>query len=262
MGSEVLGWVGIPRKKFDMQPQLCWEPWCFALITFTYNAVDVAWLMLLYGTVQVLWLCPLHVSWYHREHVSVAPSQSPRPSCTLKWTKMILGTRKLIRRSVVYLRLSFMKGKEFWKSVRFDNVSAIYKVGGFLGHKSNSNVLLFWLTVCRQVLQYIDYLHGKWHFNEIRAIFSRKYLLQNVAIEIFMANRSMFICILALEGSVCHVVPRLQWSWSWQEVHTDSLTFMWCILLWQVGTFRGICIKDFLSDVGYIYKSICGVYSM
>jgi len=42
-----------------------------------------------------------------------------------------------------------------------------------------------------QVLQYIDYLHGKWHFNEIRAIFSRRYLLQNVAIEIFMANRSM-----------------------------------------------------------------------
>jgi len=41
-----------------------------------------------------------------------------------------------------------------------------------------------------QVLQYIDYLHGKWHFNEIRAIFSRRYLLQNVAIEIFMANRS------------------------------------------------------------------------
>ena len=41
-----------------------------------------------------------------------------------------------------------------------------------------------------QVLQYVDNLHGKWHFSEIRAIFSRRYLLQNVAIEVFMATRS------------------------------------------------------------------------
>jgi len=47
------------------------------------------------------------------------------------------------------------------------------------------------IVVVVQMLQYTDYLHGKWHFNEIRAIFSRRYLLQNVAIEIFMANRSM-----------------------------------------------------------------------
>ena len=40
------------------------------------------------------------------------------------------------------------------------------------------------------MLVYIDHLHGKWHFNEIRAIFSRRYLLQPVAIEIFMASRS------------------------------------------------------------------------
>ncbi|CAL1540736.1 unnamed protein product, partial [Lymnaea stagnalis] len=41
-----------------------------------------------------------------------------------------------------------------------------------------------------QVLAYIDFLHGKWNFSEIRAIFSRRYLLQNIAIEIFMANRT------------------------------------------------------------------------
>ncbi|XP_059162921.1 neurobeachin-like isoform X4 [Physella acuta] len=41
-----------------------------------------------------------------------------------------------------------------------------------------------------KVLAYIDFLHGKWNFSEIRAIFSRRYLLQNVAIEIFMANRT------------------------------------------------------------------------
>ncbi|KAK7475305.1 hypothetical protein BaRGS_00033452 [Batillaria attramentaria] len=39
------------------------------------------------------------------------------------------------------------------------------------------------------VLAYVDCLHGKWNFSEIRAIFSRRHLLQNVAIEIFMANR-------------------------------------------------------------------------
>ena len=39
-------------------------------------------------------------------------------------------------------------------------------------------------------MAYADNLHGKWHFNEIRAIFSRRYLLQNVGLEIFVANRS------------------------------------------------------------------------
>ena len=41
-----------------------------------------------------------------------------------------------------------------------------------------------------QVLRYCDHLHGKWYFSEIRAIFSRRYLLQNTAIEIFLASRS------------------------------------------------------------------------
>jgi WD40 repeat protein len=40
------------------------------------------------------------------------------------------------------------------------------------------------------LLAYADNLHGKWHFNEIRAIFSRRYMLQNIALEIFVANRS------------------------------------------------------------------------
>lgn len=41
-----------------------------------------------------------------------------------------------------------------------------------------------------EVLAYMDHLHGKWHFSEIRAVFSRRYLLQNVAIEMFTANRT------------------------------------------------------------------------
>lgn len=40
-----------------------------------------------------------------------------------------------------------------------------------------------------KILAYTEGLHGKWLFTEIRAIFSRRYLLQNTALEIFMANR-------------------------------------------------------------------------
>ncbi|TKC52466.1 hypothetical protein EI555_012614 [Monodon monoceros] len=39
------------------------------------------------------------------------------------------------------------------------------------------------------VLAYTEGLHGKWMFSEIRAVFSRRYLLQNTALEVFMANR-------------------------------------------------------------------------
>lgn len=42
----------------------------------------------------------------------------------------------------------------------------------------------------QQVLAYTEGLHGKWMFSEIRAVFSRRYLLQNTGLEVFMANRS------------------------------------------------------------------------
>ncbi|ERE91891.1 lipopolysaccharide-responsive and beige-like anchor protein [Cricetulus griseus] len=41
----------------------------------------------------------------------------------------------------------------------------------------------------KRILAYTEGLHGKWLFTEIRSIFSRRYLLQNTALEIFMANR-------------------------------------------------------------------------
>ncbi|XP_055014161.1 LOW QUALITY PROTEIN: lipopolysaccharide-responsive and beige-like anchor protein [Boleophthalmus pectinirostris] len=41
-----------------------------------------------------------------------------------------------------------------------------------------------------KILAYTEGLHGKWLFTEIRAVFSRRYLLQNTALEIFMANRT------------------------------------------------------------------------
>ncbi|XP_060634836.2 lipopolysaccharide-responsive and beige-like anchor protein isoform X4 [Anolis sagrei] len=40
-----------------------------------------------------------------------------------------------------------------------------------------------------KILAYTEGLHGKWLFSDIRSIFSRRYLLQNTALEIFMANR-------------------------------------------------------------------------
>ncbi|XP_072302011.1 neurobeachin a isoform X25 [Eucyclogobius newberryi] len=41
-----------------------------------------------------------------------------------------------------------------------------------------------------KVLGYTEGLHGKWMFSEIRAVFSRRYLLQNTGLEVFMANRT------------------------------------------------------------------------
>lgn len=48
----------------------------------------------------------------------------------------------------------------------------------------------------QQVLAYSEGLHGKWMFSEIRAVFSRRFLLQNTGLEVFMANRSEFAMIL------------------------------------------------------------------
>ena len=53
-----------------------------------------------------------------------------------------------------------------------------------------------------QVLQYCDHLHGKWYFSEIRAIFSRRYLLQNTAIEVFLASRSKYLKVKITRFSV------------------------------------------------------------
>uniref|UniRef100_A0A3P9KWT2 Neurobeachin n=1 Tax=Oryzias latipes TaxID=8090 RepID=A0A3P9KWT2_ORYLA len=46
-------------------------------------------------------------------------------------------------------------------------------------------------TDAKQVLAYTEGLHGKWMFSEIRAVFSRRFLLQNTGLEVFMANRSV-----------------------------------------------------------------------
>ncbi|KAF1466980.1 Lipopolysaccharide-responsive and beige-like anchor protein, partial [Megadyptes antipodes antipodes] len=60
-----------------------------------------------------------------------------------------------------------------------------------LSFKGNSFVenRIINLLVEPNILAYTEGLHGKWLFSEIRSIFSRRYLLQNTALEIFMANR-------------------------------------------------------------------------
>nr|KAG5690779.1 hypothetical protein BaRGS_015306 [Batillaria attramentaria] len=59
------------------------------------------------------------------------------------------------------------------------------------------------------VLAYVDCLHGKWNFSEIRAIFSRRHLLQNVAIEIFMANRTAIMFAFPDHATVKKVIDLL-----------------------------------------------------
>ncbi|XP_077954702.1 neurobeachin [Gasterosteus aculeatus] len=60
-----------------------------------------------------------------------------------------------------------------------------------------------------KVLAYTEGLHGKWMFSEIRAVFSRRYLLQNTAMEIFMANRTSVMFNFPDQATVKKVVYSL-----------------------------------------------------
>lgn len=60
-----------------------------------------------------------------------------------------------------------------------------------------------------EVLKYCDHLHGKWYFSEIRAIFSRRYLLQNVALEIFLASRTSILFAFPDQHTVKKVIKAL-----------------------------------------------------
>ncbi|KAF4071383.1 hypothetical protein AMELA_G00272490 [Ameiurus melas] len=63
-----------------------------------------------------------------------------------------------------------------------------------------------------KLLAYADGLHGKWMFSEMRAIFSRRFLLQNTGLEIFMASRTsvMFnFADAATVKKVIYVLPRV-----------------------------------------------------
>ncbi|XP_055840736.1 neurobeachin isoform X9 [Episyrphus balteatus] len=61
----------------------------------------------------------------------------------------------------------------------------------------------------QEVLKYCDHLHGKWYFSEVRAIFSRRYLLQNVALEIFLASRTSILFAFPDQHTVKKVIKAL-----------------------------------------------------
>ncbi|KAF2368092.1 PH-BEACH domain [Trinorchestia longiramus] len=63
--------------------------------------------------------------------------------------------------------------------------------------------------MCMQVLAYCEHVHAKWHFSEVRAIFSRRYLLQNTALEIFLASRTSVFFAFADTATVRRVVKAL-----------------------------------------------------
>nr|XP_037871256.1 neurobeachin isoform X6 [Bombyx mori] len=60
-----------------------------------------------------------------------------------------------------------------------------------------------------EVLKYCEHLHGKWYFSEIRAIFSRRYLLQNVAVELFLASRTSIFFAFPDQATVKKVIKAL-----------------------------------------------------
>ncbi|XP_057676679.1 neurobeachin a isoform X3 [Corythoichthys intestinalis] len=60
-----------------------------------------------------------------------------------------------------------------------------------------------------KVLAYSEGLHGKWMFSEIRAVFSRRYLLHNTGLEVFMANRTSVMFNFPDQATVKRVVYSL-----------------------------------------------------
>ena len=63
-----------------------------------------------------------------------------------------------------------------------------------------------------QILAYTEGLHGKWLFSEIRSIFSRRYLLQNTALEIFMANRGKMMLQMCVVTELTSVSLRFHFE--------------------------------------------------
>ena len=59
------------------------------------------------------------------------------------------------------------------------------------------------------VLKHCDHLHGKWYFSEVRAIFSRRYLLQNTALELFLASRTSIMFAFPDQSTVKKVIKAL-----------------------------------------------------
>ncbi|KAE9419817.1 hypothetical protein Angca_008986, partial [Angiostrongylus cantonensis] len=60
-----------------------------------------------------------------------------------------------------------------------------------------------------KVLRYCESLHGRWNLQEIRAVFLRRHLLQNVALELFLATRTAVMFAFPDQETVRDVVYQL-----------------------------------------------------
>ncbi|CAB1327256.1 unnamed protein product [Coregonus sp. 'balchen'] len=69
-----------------------------------------------------------------------------------------------------------------------------------------------------RILTYTEGLHGKWLFTEIRAVFSRRYLLQNTALEIFMANRTAVMRISQASPKQLYKASNMTQRWQRREI--------------------------------------------
>lgn len=66
-----------------------------------------------------------------------------------------------------------------------------------------------YLKTPKKVLRFVDGCPGKWSFHEIRAVYSRRHLLQHTAIEIFLANRTSIMFNFESNEVVHRVVDAL-----------------------------------------------------
>uniref|UniRef100_A0A8C1N291 LPS-responsive vesicle trafficking, beach and anchor containing n=1 Tax=Cyprinus carpio TaxID=7962 RepID=A0A8C1N291_CYPCA len=84
-----------------------------------------------------------------------------------------------------------------------------------------------------KILAYTEGLHGKWQFTEIRAVFSRRYLLQNTALEVFMANRTLSChsCDISLALRISLATPKQLYKASnmtqrWQRREISNFEYL------------------------------------
>lgn len=124
--------------------------------------------------------------------------------------------------------------------VSFENVLSLFHFHYALSIQTS---LLWFLFSCPvvQILAYTEGLHGKWMFTEIRAVFSRRYLLQNTALEIFMANRSK-----TTPSNLC--VTTLSFYCTTDEY--TYIFFCWCFKEIILKIFL-VIIRDFMQFKGY-----------
>ncbi|XP_009996674.1 PREDICTED: neurobeachin [Chaetura pelagica] len=99
--------------------------------------------------------------------------------------------------------------EEAFSSSRRQSPGRRRKGDRFLDVSAEEELVSFRLFSLLRVLAYTEGLHGKWMFSEIRAVFSRRYLLQNTALEVFMANRTSVMFNFPDQATVKKVVYSL-----------------------------------------------------